>query len=132
MSDGFRPAPLAGAVRNLVRQPNYDEEVAIQYVLDAALEWHEGRLPYLEAVKIGAIAAPKSRNGVVVESTAYARWLAIFLTPRTDPRWFALYELTGKIERESGAIKTKHGTFDARDVARSGDGVRFRNLRVVQ
>lgn len=74
MSDGFTAAPLAGAVRNLVRQPNFDEEVAIQYVLDAAQAWHEKKLPYLEAVKIGAIQSRDWRSGEMIESTAYARW----------------------------------------------------------
>lgn len=49
----------------------FEELVEVEDVLDAAVEWQEGRLPTTETVKIGS---------------GYIRFKAITKTPTTDSR----------------------------------------------
>jgi hypothetical protein len=98
------------ASRLIQRKPTFDESIAIQYVLDAAMEYTEGRLPWYEAAKIGAVS--RNVDGQEVESTAYARFLAVMLTESSDPRRRAVLKLCGELVEQSGAVLTTHGFFD--------------------
>src|SRR6478736_4886414 len=93
------------------RELSEDETTAIDWVLDAAVEWEEDRLPWWEAANIGAVMVRDWRTGTMIASTGYARFLAVIATPASDPRRAALLKLITVIVEQSGVVITQHGLF---------------------
>jgi hypothetical protein len=97
---------MKGAFAHLLNQRmTFDDHMEVDYVLDAAVEWQEGRLPTAQAAQIGTI----TRNGH--PSSGYTRFVALFLTPRQDVRWDALYNLISHLDQLQGGVHTRQGRF---------------------
>ena len=75
----------------------FDQQMEVEDVLDAAMEWKDGRMPTTAAAQIGG---------------GYVRCKAITKTPMTDPRWHALRALCEHLDDLSGAKMTRQGRFD--------------------
>lgn len=104
---------MGGIVRRFItREPNMDEGLAIEWVLDAAQEYVDGKLPWYEAAKIGAVTHIDWRSGRDIESAAYARFLAVVFAKASDPRRAAVLALCAEIVAQSGAVLTTHGLFN--------------------
>jgi hypothetical protein len=116
---------LTEVVRRFIsREPNMDEALAIEWVLDAAQDYADGKLPWYEAASIGAVARIDWRTGREIESTAYARFLAVVFANASDPRRAAVLALCNEIVEQSGAVLTGHGLFDRSDLAEVGATLR--------
>lgn len=116
---------MGGIVRRFIsREPNMDEGLSIEWVLDAAQDFVDGKLPWYEAANIGAVTHIDWQSGRDIESTSYARFLAIVFTPASDPRRAAVLELCEEIVAQSGAVLTTHGLFEKQDLFEAGVTVR--------
>ena len=110
--------------RMISRVPDMDEGLLIEWVLDAAQDYVDGKLPWYEAAKIGAVTRIDWRTGRDIESAAYTRFLAIVFTPASDPRRAAVLALCTEIVAQSGAVLTTHGLFNKQDLFDAGVTVR--------
>ena len=121
-----RAAEAMGVIvrRFITRVPDMDEALALEWVLDAAQEYVDGKLPWYEAAKIGAVTHIDWRSGRDIESAAYARFLAVVFTPASDPRRAAVLALCAEIVAQSGAVLTTHGLFSKQDLFEAGVTVR--------
>jgi hypothetical protein len=100
------------------RRPLDDEEIAVcEDVLDAAAEWHAGRLPLQVFAQIGRLPCQDSR-GRRVESAGYARFVAMWHAAPGDPRRDALMAAIEHLVRQQRVIISRHGLFDHGDVPR--------------
>ena len=70
--------------RFISRVPDMDEGLAIDWVLDAAQDYVDGKLPWYEAAKIGAVTRIDWRTGRDIESAAYTRFLAVVFAKPSD------------------------------------------------
>jgi hypothetical protein len=98
--------------RFISRVPDMDEGLAIDWVLDAAQDYVDGKLPWYEAAKIGAVTRIDWRTGRDIESAAYTRFLAVVFAKPSDPRRAAVLALCTEIVAQSGAVLTTHGLFN--------------------
>ena len=110
--------------RMITRVPDMDEGLLIEWVLDAAQDFVDGKLPWYEAAKIGAVTRIDWRTGRDIESAAYTRFLAIVFTRPSDPRRAAVLALCTEIVAQSGAVLTTHGLFSKQDLFEAGVTVR--------
>ena len=99
-----------GAVLTPTDTLSPDHQVCVEDVLDAAMEWHDGRMPWHVAANVGDIER-KTLAGTMHRSTPWTRAVALRHTERSDPRWHALFALCGEINRMTGCIETRQGTF---------------------
>ena len=93
----------AGTMSDRVLTP--EQQTAVADCLDAAAEWHAGRLPWEIAANIGDAGTP-----------ARTRFLAITTTPATDPRYPALRALLNVLIDASGWVRTRQGVFSRREL----------------
>lgn len=103
------------------RRPlDMDEALAVEDILDAAAAVAADRLPWWEAAKQGAMPARDWRTGRALVSPAYGRFVALMVTPPSDPRRAALLALVDRLVRESGITLTQHGCFERDELAARG------------
>ncbi len=86
------------------------ERLDVNYVLDAASDWQAGRLPWQAAANVGTILC----NGR--PSSGYSRFIAVQLTPKSDPRRRCLEALGTHLDTQQGLRVTPRGTFSQRDI----------------
>lgn len=109
---------LGNVIRNLIRRkPQRTELESIEDVLDAAHEYASNQLPWWEAAKVGPIELADWRTGELIESTAYARFLAVVYTPTSDPRRRSTLKLVDELVAQSGTVITTQGVFERNDLA---------------
>lgn len=93
------------------REFTADEALAVEIILDAAQHYADGKLPWWEAARMGAV---DSWNG---ESTGYGRFLAIcWATANNDPRLPALRQLIDALVTATGITVTRFGIFEQDDL----------------
>lgn len=90
---------MIDAIRHLLPKKALDpwEADSIQDVLDAAVEWQEGRLPLEVMKEIGAISYDTKFGRGPEPSPGYTRFLAVMMTTNEDPRRAALLAATDAI-----------------------------------
>lgn len=88
---------------------------SINDVLDAAVEWQEGRLPIFEFAKLGDIRTP-----------AYTRYMAM-LCSCGDERQLALRAAIEELLKAQGYVFTNHGMFTPNELGDAGMSVRWRH-----
>ena len=101
-----------------------DEREAMEDVLDAAVEWEAGRLPFDDAIRIGTL--PNARGN---PSPEWSRALAFRMVAGSDPRKASLYRLSENGSRMRGKVLTAFGIFDRYELQRSDDQIRFMKNR---
>jgi hypothetical protein len=99
------------------------EAWAVEEVLDAAMHWQAGALPWDEAAKITPLPC-LDRHGRAIESATYARFLAMTSADADDPRRPALVALVDHLVRAQGATITRFGIISQEDLLESGIIVR--------
>lgn len=87
-----------------------DEQEAIEEVLDMATYWVANGGPTTTAAATGALCW----NGK--PSPGYTRFVALALTPKSDPRRADLERLRDRLISQSGYIRTEQGMFSAADL----------------
>ena len=100
-----------------------EDKQAITDILDAAHEWRAGRMDWTAAASIGAVPV----NGRLSEG--YARFLAVRLTPASDPRRADLLALIDKLVDMSGMVRTTQGTFTRGELGESDAAVHAHRRR---
>lgn len=100
-----------------------DDKAAIADILDAAHEWRAGRMDWTAAASIGAIPV----NGRLSEG--YARFLAVRLTPASDPRRADLLALIDKLIDATGIVRTTQGTYTRIELGQSDAAVHAHRRR---
>lgn len=98
----------AGAMSERVLTP--DERADVEDVLEAAAEWHAGRLPLPAAAAVGTYG----------DSPAHARFLATTTTPREDARWHDLQAMLTALVKAQGYELTRQGCFSRYDLGSVG------------
>lgn len=99
-----------------------EDRQEVDDVLDAAVEWQAGRLPLIEAARVGQIVSP----GTDAPSAFYSRLVARFLSLGGDSRGPTMQALLEALVRFQGAQVTNFGIFDADELAASGVVIRGR------
>jgi hypothetical protein len=87
-----------------------DEQLDVNDVLDAAQDWQAGKLPWEAAANVGTILCEGR------PSSGYSRFIALLLTPKTDPRRRGLEALGRHLDTQQGLRVTPRGTFSQRDI----------------
>jgi hypothetical protein len=92
------------------RELTADEAYEVDLALEAAADWEAGLLPAHEAAKVGAMARGNR------PSPAYTRFVAVQVTPRSDPRRAALQALQQHLDQLQGLTVTPTGTLTRTDL----------------
>lgn len=114
MIDGFPP---------LANRVSFEDRVAIEDVLDAAAAFAAGDLPFFEAAGIGTIL-----NWRGEPSPPYSRYVALRITPRTDPRREALAALIDTLIAKEGWRVTRQGVYSMTEIRANEAGWEHANL----
>lgn len=119
---------VAAATKHLLpgkgeRKLTPEEQAEIEDVLDAAQMWAEGKLDVPGAATVGALPY----NGTT--SPGYSRFVAVRLTPKSDPRRAALLKLVNHLDRMMGTVHTTQGTYERAELAESDVAVKWQRLR---
>jgi len=87
-----------------------DEQLDVNDCLDAAEDWAAGNLPWEAAANVGTILCEGR------PSSGYSRFIAVQLTPKSDPRRRCLEALGTHLDTQQGLQVTPRGTFSQRDI----------------
>jgi hypothetical protein len=87
-----------------------DEQLDVNDCLDAAQDWQAGNLPWEAAANVGTILCEGR------PSSGYSRFIAVQLTPKSDPQRRCLEALGTHLDTQQGLQVTPRGTFSQRDI----------------
>ena len=107
----------------LAERLTFEDQAAIEDVLDAAAAWQAGDMPWTQAASIGALLDWRGE-----QSQSYSRYVALRVTPRTDPRWDALLALVNVIVQAMGYVATTQGLFTRAEIRENEAGWQYANL----
>lgn len=112
---------LADAIKDgvITRPLTEDEQWAVQDILNAAVEWQQGRMTLGMFATVGPVPAWNSQ-GRRVDSVGWGRALALFSTPPADDRWHALKAAIDELVRRQDVVVTRQGVFERDDLFAAG------------
>lgn len=90
-----------------------DERDEVELVLSCAAQWERGELDWVEAARMGSLHYHQSRG--YGPSSAYTRYVALRITPKSDPRRAALLKLCTHLIHQTRLIVTPSGVFHPHD-----------------
>jgi hypothetical protein len=116
---------LADAIKAgvITRPLTEDEKWARDDILNAAVEWHDGRMTLGMFATVGPVPAWNSK-GQRYDSVGWGRALALFSTPHDDPRWHALNAAINALVEAQDVTVTRQGVFDRAELVAHGVTVR--------
>lgn len=100
-----------------------EEQASVDDVLDAAVAFATGMLPFPEAASIGTLTDWQGN-----ESPAYSRYVAMTRTPKNDPSRSDLMALIEQLVRAEGYVVTRQGVYQPWEIRENEAGWQHANF----
>ena len=115
---------IAAAVMGEKRELTDDERWAVEMVLDAAKEWAEGTMRLYAFEQTVTLPAWMPDGKSRYDSTGYPRWLACWVTPKSDPRRAHLVAAIDALVALQDGQRTTRGFFSHEELRHTNTSVR--------